>query len=543
MNKLFGIDISAHQGDFPLDVAVSEGVKFVILKAGGGDCGLYKDTKFERNYQFAKELNLPVGCYFYSKAMNVNDAFKEVDFLYNNCLIDKNFELPIYYDIEDKNQAKLNRSIITNIVKIFCDYLINKGYKAGIYSSLANFYTYLGDSSLSKYEHWVAQWSSNLSYTGNCGMWQFGGETNLIRSNRVAGMIVDQDYMLDDYINDKKLSQVDNNKEKMSIDQAIKKVVSLSLNEVGYHEKASNYMLDDKIANSGSGNYTKYARDLDNLSGFYNGVKQGYAYCDVFVDWIFVKAFGADIGRRVIYQPLNSLGAGCTYSMGYYKSNNAFSNVPKIGDQIFFGNSYESTHTGIVVDVSNGQVITVEGNTSDGVYQRTYSVNDGKILGYGIPNYSLACELEYDSDIVINQPINNNFNNNQKITSIKDVQAFLNQNYINFFKIKLDEDNEYGPLTKRALVMSVQKELGKAVTGQFSLSDKNSFPILKMGYRGIIAKLVQCGLLCFGLSVGHDGADGDYGSHTANAVKQFQRVKFLTIDGECGPETAYKLFN
>ena len=54
---------------------------------------------------------------------------------------------------------------------------------------------------------------------------------------------------------------------------------------------------------------------------------------------------------------------------------------------------------------------------------------------------------------------------------------------------------------------------------------------------------MQCGILCFGLSVGNDGADGDYGSNTANAVKKFQRVKFLEIDGECGPETAYKLFN
>lgn len=541
MCKSFGIDISAHQGDFPLDVAVSEGVKFVIIKGGGGDAGFYKDNKFERNYSFAKQLNLPVGSYFYGKALNEDQAKQEAEFYYNNCLKGKDFELPIYYDVEHSAQLNLGRERLTSVIKAFCDYLKQKGYIVGIYSSLSYFNTYFIDNQLSDYEHWIAQWARNLSYTGKCGMWQFGGETNLIRSNKVAGMIVDQDYMLDDYINNKKLSDTkDNIKEKMTVDQAIKKVVSLSLNEVGYHEKASNYMLDDKTVNSGSGNYTKYARDLDNISCFYNGAKQGYAYCDVFVDWIFVQAFGADIGRRVIYQPLNSLGAGCTYSMGYYKSNNAFTNVPKIGDQIFFGNSYESTHTGIVVDVSNGQVITVEGNTSDGVYRRTYNINDGKILGYGVPNYSLACELDYDNNIVIDQPINND---NSKIISIRDVQRFLNKNYISLFKTKLDEDNEYGPLTRRALVMSVQKELGKNVTGQFSLSDKKGFPILKIGYVGIIAKLVQCGILCFGLSVGNDGADGDYGSNTANAVKKFQRVKFLEIDGECGPETAYKLFN
>ena len=44
------------------------------------------------------------------------------------------------------------------------------------------------------------------------------------------------------------------------------KVIDVALNEIGYIEKASNSNLDSKTANQGSGNYTKYARDLDNLS-------------------------------------------------------------------------------------------------------------------------------------------------------------------------------------------------------------------------------------------------------------------------------------
>ena len=61
------------------------------------------------------------------------------------------------------------------------------------------------------------------------------------------------------------------------------KVIEVALNEVGYVEKASNSNLDSKTGNVGSGNYTKYARDLDNIS-FYNGNKNGYAWCDVFVE-------------------------------------------------------------------------------------------------------------------------------------------------------------------------------------------------------------------------------------------------------------------
>ena len=540
MEKLFGIDISAHQGDFPLDVAISQGVQFVIVKGGGGDAGLYKDNKFERNYSLAKQLKIPVGSYFFSKAVNEDQALKEAEFYYNNCLKGKDFELPVYYDVEHRVQLNLDKETLTKIIIVFCNYIRQKGYIVGIYSSLSNFNNHFIDSKLSDYEHWVAQWSRNLSYSGRCGMWQFGGEVNLMRDVHIAGKIVDQDYMLYDYISESQKNKKE--EKKMTVQEAINMVVATALSEVGYREKNSNYMLDDKTANAGSANYTKYARDLDAIEGFYNGLKQGYAYCDVFNDWVFVKCFGAELAKKMLYQPSYSAGAGCTYSMQYYITNNAFSKNAKVGSQIFFGSSYKSTHTGIVVEVNNNTVITVEGNTSDGVYKRSYNLNSSNIVGYGWPDYILVEQYNESSFNKVDYPNTQNITND-KITSIKNVQSFLNNNYLSLFKTKLVEDGQYGELTKQALVMSVQKELGTQITGVFSINDKNKFPILKNGKKGFIVRLVQCGLICFGLSVGSDGADGDYGNNTANAVKQFQRVKYLIIDGECGPETAYKLFN
>lgn len=72
-------------------------------------------------------------------------------------------------------------------------------------------------------------------------------------------------------------------------------IINLAKREVGYKEKATNSQLDDKTANAGKGNYTKYARDLYD-AGYYNGNKNGYAWCDVFVDWLFYKAFGKEKG-------------------------------------------------------------------------------------------------------------------------------------------------------------------------------------------------------------------------------------------------------
>lgn len=174
------------------------------------------------------------------------------------------------------------------------------------------------------------------------------------------------------------------------------KVVSVALNEIGYLEKASNSNLDNKTANAGSKNYTKYARDLDNIAGFYNGKKQGYSWCDVFTDWCFVQAFGVDKAKELLCQPNNSLGAGCGYSMNYYKAKGQFYTKPAIGDQIFFKSGSSITHTGIVYDVDKSYVYTVEGNTSGvsgvvanggGVCAKKYSLSYSKIAGYGRPAY------------------------------------------------------------------------------------------------------------------------------------------------------------
>lgn len=178
----------------------------------------------------------------------------------------------------------------------------------------------------------------------------------------------------------------------MTVEEAKKAVVDLANAEVGYREKASNANLDDPTGNAGGNNWTKYARDLDNVAGFYNGPKNGYAWCDVFVDWCFVKCFGAEKGRQMLYQPEQSAGAGCLYSAGYYKQNNAFHRTnPRVGDQVFFSYSPgEYSHTGIIVDVNGNTITTVEGNTSDSVGRRTYETSNYSIAGYGTPNWELA---------------------------------------------------------------------------------------------------------------------------------------------------------
>lgn len=182
---------------------------------------------------------------------------------------------------------------------------------------------------------------------------------------------------------------------------AVEKLLAVAKAEIGYLEKATNSQLNSPTANAGENNWNKFAKDLDQTN-LYNGKKNGYAWCDIFVDWCFVQAFGFDLAVKLTCQDLKGLGAGCTYSARYYKNKGQFyTSNPQPGDQIFFTNDGGKTmsHTGVVEKVEGGKVYTIEGNTSSlagvvanggCVRNKSYSLSYAKIGGYGRPNYSLV---------------------------------------------------------------------------------------------------------------------------------------------------------
>lgn len=191
----FGIDISLYQKGIDMDKALSEGVEFAILRGG---VHLGKDSCFESFYAACKARNIPVGVYLYSYATTVAEAKQEAAFLIEKVLKDKQFEYPIYMDVETKNQQKAGKAVMTQVVIAFCEAIKAAGYLPGVYASMGFFKSYLDDSQL-PYEKWVAQWAKKCQYTGDLGMWQFGGETNYIRTNKIAGKVCDQDYCYKDY--------------------------------------------------------------------------------------------------------------------------------------------------------------------------------------------------------------------------------------------------------------------------------------------------------------------------------------------------------
>lgn len=181
----------------------------------------------------------------------------------------------------------------------------------------------------------------------------------------------------------------------------IQSLINIALAEEGYLEKATNSQLDDKTANAGSNNYTKYARDLDAIDGFFNGNKNGFAWCAVFALWCFVQAYGVANTRKMLGIPVNSSAAGVLYLKRYVEAIGGFKkNNPQAGDLIFFVNSAGSyQHTGLVYDVDSSYVYTIEGNTSGasgvvanggGVCKKKYSLSYSRIIGYGRADWSVV---------------------------------------------------------------------------------------------------------------------------------------------------------
>lgn len=226
-----GIDISSYQKNLKLESVKMSGYEFAILRAGftgyGANRTKNKDSSFENFYAQAKAAKLPVGCYWYSCANTKETGIAEAEFLYENCLKGKQFEYPIYIDIEETRWQMSNKTGVTDAIIAFCEYLENKGYFVGIYSSTSWFKNQIDTKRLNAYSKWVAAWrydKPEFEYSG-FDMWQY------TEQGKVDGIQVDLDIAYKDFpsiikaagLNGFKKS--DKSEAKKSIDEIAREVI------------------------------------------------------------------------------------------------------------------------------------------------------------------------------------------------------------------------------------------------------------------------------------------------------------------------------
>ena len=164
----FGIDVAEFQHEIDWKKVKDDGVEFAYIRLGrrGATAGdLYYDDYFEINYKGAKENGLKVGVYFFSQALDENEAIEEANFVLD-ALKGKQIDLPIAYDCEEvfleedllPRIALLSKEELTKNAITFVEEIIANGYEAIIYTYpywLTNFYDL---NQIKQYPIWYAQY-------------------------------------------------------------------------------------------------------------------------------------------------------------------------------------------------------------------------------------------------------------------------------------------------------------------------------------------------------------------------------------------------
>ena len=194
-----GIDVSTWNGN--IDWAkVSKSIDFAIIRAGLGRLASQEDKRFKTNYQGCKDNKISIGVYWYNYATTVDDAKAEAKACIE-VLKGKTFDMPVWYDIEEKATLNTGKANVSKIAEAFCEELKAAGYQVGIYS----FYSALNDSFTeevkNKYDIWLANVGNNgaplssTNYKGHKEIWQYSwtGRLDGIKGD------VDFDYCYKEY--------------------------------------------------------------------------------------------------------------------------------------------------------------------------------------------------------------------------------------------------------------------------------------------------------------------------------------------------------
>lgn len=189
-----GIDISQFQGNVNFSKVKKSGIEFVIIRAGFGRYETQRDPYFEKNYKAAKAAGLHIGAYWYSYAQSVDDAKQEAKVCIK-IIKGKQFDFPIFFDLEERSQFAKGRDHCDSLVKAFCGELEKNGWFAGLYISRSPLQTYISPTVAKRYALWVAEYGSRCNYDGSYGIWQYSS------TGRVSGISgnVDLDSAAVDY--------------------------------------------------------------------------------------------------------------------------------------------------------------------------------------------------------------------------------------------------------------------------------------------------------------------------------------------------------
>lgn len=181
--SILGIDVSTFQKDIDWQQVKDAGMEFAMIRVGFrgyGEAGnLVQDKRAVQNYENATAAGIKVGVYFFSQAINVEEAREEANYVLE-IIKDWKLEMPVAFDWEclamDYRTAGMDPQIITDCAKAFCDTVRQAGYETLIYFNPSQSRDMMYLEELVDYGFWLAMYSDQMTYEYQVDMWQYTKE-------------------------------------------------------------------------------------------------------------------------------------------------------------------------------------------------------------------------------------------------------------------------------------------------------------------------------------------------------------------------------
>lgn len=188
-----GVDISKYQDYVDFVKVKKAGIDFVMLRVGARGYGsgqLILDEYFSDNLKRATDAGLDVGVYFYSQAVNRDEAVEEANMVIEN-LGEYQITYPVAYDMElvENDTARtesLTKAEKTDIAKAFLDTIAASGRKTMIYGNKEWLIKEIDMSKLTAYDVWLSQDADIPDYPYKFAMWQYDFEGSI---DGIAGYV------------------------------------------------------------------------------------------------------------------------------------------------------------------------------------------------------------------------------------------------------------------------------------------------------------------------------------------------------------------
>ena len=191
-----GIDVSAHQQQIDWQRVAESGVQFAILRVGYRgytEGAIQEDAYFTQNLEGAIDAGLDVGVYFFSQAIDEQEAREEARFVLGK-ISGYQLAFPVFFDWEkigsEARSDTMDLASLTTVTDTFCTEIENAGYQAGLYFNQQLGYEELHLPSLDSYTFWLAEYNETPTFTYRFDLWQYACD------GRVDGIDTDVDLNL-----------------------------------------------------------------------------------------------------------------------------------------------------------------------------------------------------------------------------------------------------------------------------------------------------------------------------------------------------------